>query len=165
MPKEAAKAWYDKAKKEFETNGDVFDRFIYLWFSFNILYSQHFENDERNAIKNFVDNDYLKIVSNATINDILSSEAAMYFYSRIIKNMRYIKFKVSNEWVTTRKNNEILKNKVYHIHGRLKNLLMILYQVRCNLFHGDKMYLRESDTEVVTYAANALEKILGKYLR
>lgn len=41
---------------------------------------------------------------------------------------------------------------------------MILYQVRCNLFHGNKAYERDSDQEVIANAAKAMTLIMEAYL-
>lgn len=41
---------------------------------------------------------------------------------------------------------------------------MILYQVRCNLFHGNKIYDRDSDKQVISNAAAALMIILQAYI-
>ena len=39
-------------------------------------------------------------------------------------------------------------------------LLMTLYQVRCNLFHGSKSLRVERDRELVRASANILEKYM-----
>ena len=49
----------------------------------------------------------------------------------------------------------------------MKNLVACIYQVRCNLFHGDKTPCGPADlsddAEIVTHAGNALQGILDMY--
>jgi hypothetical protein len=42
-PDMAARSWYEKTEHE----DDDFDRFVYLWFSFNVLYNEYFYSNER----------------------------------------------------------------------------------------------------------------------
>lgn len=146
-PIDAASSWFEKANHE----EDEFDRFVYLWFAFNILYSEHFDNNERQAIREYLRENWWAI-SNPDI--ILKSEDVDYFKNRIIKNCKIYNRQDTSEFA------ERLKNGQNSNRYRFEALMMILYQVRCNLFHGNKLFSSESDQEVVKHAANILEKVI-----
>jgi hypothetical protein len=65
----------------------------------------------------------------------------------------------------TTEDTEILKNKNNNKSARLVALILIIYQVRCNLFHGNKLFSSESDQIVVRTAANVLQQILSHWIR
>lgn len=150
-PDEAARAWYLKARDE----EDQFDRFVYLWFSFNILYSEYMTNDERWAIRKFVQS---RVHSIRNVEQILNHDDSRYFVRRIIRNCRIDDTQDTSELAAKLKNPRNLKTV------RFEALMLILYQVRCNLFHGNKLFSSESDQEVVMHAANVLESILGNWI-
>ncbi len=149
---EAARAWYLKARDE----GDQFDRFVYLWFAFNILYSEFMNNDERWAIRKFTEKRVLNI---RNVEQILNHEDSRYFVRRIIRNCRIDNTQDTAELAAK------LKNPRNHKNARFEALVLILYQVRCNLFHGNKLFSSESDQEVVLHAANVLQMILGHWIQ
>jgi hypothetical protein len=41
---------------------------------------------------------------------------------------------------------------------------MILYQVRCNLFHGNKEFGRDADDKVIAQATAALDAVVKAFL-
>jgi hypothetical protein len=151
-PREAAQAWFAKAEKE----RDDYDRFVALWIAFNALYSEFLETSERQAIGKFI----CRTVSgpdDGTIKHIVERTDAQFFRDRIIRDVR-------RGARDTMEHATILGARYRTPRHRLKALLMILYQVRCNLFHGDKTYGRDSDNEVVANAAKALMQVLRAYL-
>lgn len=150
-PAEAAKAWYNKAK----TEHDCFDRFVYQWFAFNILYSPYFDDNERRAIKNYIHDNWRSIVH---LEDLLDSEQVNYFKQRIIRNCRLDSSNDTAEYAAR------LKSERNSLKYRLIALMMILYQVRCNLFHGNKLFTSESDQEVVDNAASVMQEVLSNWV-
>lgn len=151
MPIEAASAWYKKAELE----KDVFDRFVYLWFAFNVLYNEYLDMSESNAIQTYVEQNFRDI---RNVDDILDSPEANYFKNRIVRNCKVSYRQDTSELAF------ILKNPDRPKLLRLKKLIMIIYQVRCNLFHGNKMFSSESDQEVVKNAANALQQVMKSWV-
>lgn len=160
-PEEIASSWLQKAEKEY----DDFDKFVSLWFALNALYNEFFRTDERYAIKEFIDQRYNTKVGSGRIKQLLSDKSINFFKTRIIRDMRGNLNNSFSYREDTRENAQILKSSEYSSSKHLKELLMILYQVRCNLFHGDKMYDRESDMAVISNAANILMNLLKEYLR
>jgi len=148
LPEDTARSWLGKADGE----GDPFDRFVSLWFALNALYNEFFDRSERAAIGDFLYSGHHSMGEDAELA-ILGSGPARYFTERVIRDCR--------GWGTdTREDATILASSERMPTRRVKSLLMILYQVRCNLFHGNKVYARESDEEVVAHAADALGAIL-----
>ncbi|WP_254172881.1 HEPN domain-containing protein [Planktothrix pseudagardhii] len=152
FPNEIAKSWVSKAEQE----TDDFNRFVSLWFAFNALYNEFFFGNERRAIKDFIDFSRLQIRREALI-EIFRDDSSLFFTTRIIRDCR-------DTGKDTLEDSYKLNDRRSTPKYRLKALLMILYQVRCNLFHGNKIYHRDSDKEVVRNAANVLLKILQAYL-
>src|SRR5208283_747131 len=146
--REVAKSWVHKAKEE----KDPFDKFVYLWFAFNALYGQYLEkeDDKEKYLICTCSKDYLKQVPRRNLQSILNKDYVRFFENRIIRDCRRKSGK------DTRENVSSLKNTSNTLSYRVTSLLLILYQVRCNLFHGDKMYERDSDQEVIKNAADAL---------
>jgi hypothetical protein len=122
----AAKAWYVKSGSE----ADIFNEFISLWISFNILYNSIDSRYEIDKIINFISNKNINIQDQ---NIILNLESVNYF-STCMDN--------SND-------------------EKIKAVFKILYQIRCNLFHGDKRFASDSDELVVSHASNILREFLS----
>jgi hypothetical protein len=152
FPREVAKSWLSKA--ELET--DSFDCFVSLWFGFNAIYNEFFFGNERQAIGDLVYSNQYTLNSQKLVK-IFNHHSVSFFKTRIIRDCRGIG-KDTSEYAA------IIGNTYYSPNRRLKALLMILYQVRCNLFHGNKIYDRDSDRQVISNAAAALLIILQAYI-
>lgn len=151
--KSIAQRWYRKAVSA----DDNYDRFVFLWFAFNALYNEFFDSSERRAIGDLVYSNRYHI-SNAGINDILETPHASFFKQRIIRDCR-------GNGRDTSESAAVLRSSDSSPRKRLDCLLRIVYLVRCNLFHGNKMYGRDSDDEVVTNAAFVLTEIIEAFLK
>lgn len=147
-----ALSWLSKAKSE----QDCFNKFISLWFSFNALYNKLITVDERNAIGDLIYSEEYQI-DETRIRTILNSSSVKFFTKRIIRDCRGNGHDTAEDAV-------ILADAHRPLKRRLKALLIILYQIRCNLFHGNKIYERDSDQEVIKNAGNALTDVLSGYL-
>ncbi len=149
-----SRIWKGKAEKE----SDCYDKFVYLWFAFNSLYNQHFDayrNSERDAIKNLV-NDNKHCFSEQVASKLFNDSSVIYFQDRIIRDCK-------GTGRDTRQNSLKLRDPNSHRFEKVKALCMILYQVRCNLFHGNKMFGRDSDDIVVEQASLALAQIVDAF--
>ena len=151
-PKGIARTWLNKAI----ASKDSYDKFVYLWFAFNSLYNDYFVGGERRAIKDMLSSDEYRL-SEEKINQILHNASVSFFKERIIRDGR-------GNGKDTSEDVAVLTGG-YSKREKLQALVMILYQVRCNLFHGNKEFGRDSDDEVVENAANVLEDILRRLIR
>ena len=150
-PKSVARAWLNKAM----ASKDSYDKFVYLWFAFNSLYNDYFVGGERRAIKDMLSSDEYRL-SEEKINQILHNASVSFFKERIIRDGR-------GNGKDTSEDVAILTGG-YSKREKLKALAMILYQVRCNLFHGNKLFGRDSDDKVVENAANVLEDVVRRMI-
>ena len=157
---ELAKRWYLCGKAE----DDAFDKFIYLWISYNALYGKYGEGDKGGTYKLAVES------YSPAYNAVLISEDARYFAINTIKDCRKRKPNKDGkmpEQKTTQEAKDKYANTELSGRERLAGLMMCIYQVRCNLFHGDKMPESPAnlnrDTEIVGHAAKVVEQFLDIY--
>lgn len=147
---EYIRKWVEKSRDE----TDNFDRFVYGFFAFNALYSEHYtgESSERYAIKEFLNDNF--VGHESEFKAIFELPEYEYFCNRRpIKNMRYDP-NSGQGYQDTRRETEAIKEKV--LKKSTKAMIMILYQIRCNLFHGEKSFANESDREVMRNASELL---------
>lgn len=141
--------WVEKSKDE----TDYFDKFVYGFFALNALYSEYYDGDERRAIKELFRETFRTSANEfAKIMDIPEFD---YFCKRKpIANCRYNPDNPRSGRPSTEGDRRDLLEKDAKISNRA--MLMILYQIRCNLFHGNKAYTNDSDQEVMENASELL---------
>lgn len=138
----------------------VFINFFALWNAYNYLYNELYNNikyDSNKAVK-IADDDFLSD-----------------YYELDIKNTALEEFQkipsfnneesIRNQVVDTRFNkiNHNNNAKFNDTNCSLKDLLNAIYQIRCNLFHGDKTPYNDTDIKLVSWAYKYLSLILHKY--
>lgn len=136
--------WYQYG---LEKKDDFFMRFMMHWVAFNWLYNSEHEITERNKIRQY----YFHNRSRFESYDAFSSPAIDVFMAGPV----YSDVDIKN----VEKDYEGLKKKDYRC------LLMTLYRVRCNLFHGSKSLLNERDQQLVRASADILEGFLKALLK
>lgn len=149
-PWNIANSWYQKAQNE----EDDFDRFVYLWFSFNALYGQflEIEKSEKSAIISFL-NKAFAVLNKQDVTHLLNGQSSGFFKKRVIRNCK-------NAGSDTSEYAQKLGSSDNSLKYRMGSLALILYQVRCNLFHGDKMFESDTDQKVMKNAADALNELM-----
>lgn len=158
---EVARKWLRKAMHE----EDAFDKFVYAWFAFNALYSENMSERNSSSIRNTeldaiiltVQNQFRMIDSRARVA-FINSEYVQFFENRVIRNMRNPNFDTSE-------NHKRLKNSNISEKQKFEALFKILYIVRCNLFHGNKLFDRDSDMTVMKNASMVLTEYLSLVIR
>lgn len=124
-------------KSELETN--AFNKYISLWIAFNAYFSSATnEIYERDAIKKIKDNNkleqwYLSIANSKEVSILLAISPLL-------------NIKKNEEVVSTREN--------------YSSIVETLYQIRNNLFHGNKSEHVERDTDVINAALPILKKLV-----
>lgn len=147
--KEYILKWIDKSKDE----EDAFDKFVYGFFALNAMYSIYYEKDERRAIKDL----FFACVNyhRDEFSKILKTKEYQYFCNRpAIKNCKFNPRKDNMDRADTSKDKSKLLD--YSVVGSNCAMLMILYQIRCNLFHGNKSFGDFNDQEIMKNAAELL---------
>lgn len=147
--KEYILKWIEKSKHE----EDNFDKFVYGFFALNAMYSIYYERDERRAIKalfaSSLDNHYDEF------RKILYMPEFDYFCNRpAIKNCKFNPLRDDPRARDTSEDTDHLREK--HPRNSNRAMLMILYQIRCNLFHGNKSFGDSNDQEIMKNAAELL---------
>lgn len=141
--------WIEKSKYE----DDQFDKFVYGFFALNAMYSVYYDTSERQAIKDL----FRRAVGSyfEEFRDILYTPEFEYFCNRpAIKNCKYDPYKENSGPRDTQPD----KVKLLERSTKISNtaMLMILYQIRCNLFHGNKSFGNSDDQEIMKNAAELL---------
>lgn len=155
-----AEKWVELAQRE----RDPFDRFVYCYFALNAIYNPFYERNERQAIKSLYRETFnthpdFKI----RMKQIeLMSEFKYFIERRPIRNCRYNpqvnpndRFDTSQE-VRDLSDGSLFKSNVA--------MLMIIYQIRCNLFHGNKRYDSEVNHEIMENASKILLAYMHAFL-
>ena len=132
-----AKEWINRA----QNTEDVYDKFISAYIALNFLYNEREERCERDRMVNYLLNvaDYLKI-DPFTIYNI----------------DEYLAYPVVN--MTPRSSKKHQSQKVFD----KRSLFAAIYQVRCNLFHGNKTLGDPRDRRLVAQGADVIIDILTK---
>ena len=131
---------------------DEMDKFSNFWKGFNFLFSLENGRTEKDKIKSILNNSLTEQESSALIQE-LSNDINILINSPII-DMRGNGRDTSIDIIDYRSNSFSLE--------KLKNLFMIIYQIRCNLEHGQKSPLSLRDESLVKSSNKFLEKILIK---
>lgn len=147
--KEYILKWIEKSKNE----EDYFDKFVYGFFALNAMYSVYYDTSERKAIQDLfrsaIDNNY------EDFRAVLHTPEYEYFCKRpAIKNCKYNPQRDDPRMRDTADD----KARLFDRSPRSSNraMLMILYQIRCNLFHGNKSFGDSSDQEIMKNASELL---------
>ena len=132
--------WYQYG---LEKSDDFFMRFMMHWVAFNWLYnSEEGESTERGKIRQYYfHNKHIF----AKYDAFSTPDIAVFLEGPVYGSVDPKKAKDDYEGV---------KNK------DIRCLLMTLYRVRCNLFHGSKSLMVERDQALVRASANVLEGYL-----
>jgi len=146
--KKLAYRWFENGKDK----EDVFDKFIYLWISFNALYGSEMDRYEYQRIKSFIDGVY------SNKYDIIL-EGKEFFYTPIVNLHPLHDTSPKN----TKRHIDVLQSTQKSNRDKLKALLLCVYQARCNLFHGDKIPERYRDREIANESAKVLIEFLSIY--
>jgi hypothetical protein len=143
-----AREWF---RRGVETEDPV-DRLSNLWRGFNNLFAPENGGTERNKIKNYLSNN----ISEDSALDIIdeSNEGIVYLLSQPVIDMR-------GNGQNTQGDIDAFASSESSIE-KLKALFMIIYQVRCNLEHGQKSPSRERDVVLCVHSSDIGTKVLEK---
>lgn len=136
------RSWLDMVDR-FETNEyrDWF-KFAMIWFYFNNYYNQNYRGQEKARVLAFA----------REYSDFYDSS----FYNEDF--LRDFKTKDSDGNKTYVRNMQTEAQRVYfdEEHHSCEDFFRVLYQIRCNFFHGDKQPDNRYDKELVRWAGENL---------
>ena len=171
------KEWYDKSKTSLNSN-KPFDNFIYLWISFNCFFISEFydkayekrnesiingnkeeEPSESNYLSVFCeDPKYIKIYSDL-VQKSDSFKSSLESFKNSLQNKEFNMYsgRVADLRPNKRKRSHAKKFKDI---TSFKQFIFVTYQIRCNLFHGNKNPSCDNDIKIVQAIFDPFFKLL-----
>lgn len=146
-----AREWFDKGEHE----EDVFNSFFHFWQAFNSIYHDQKKSAERIKINNFFNNNFSEQIA-IDILENHSPEIDLLLSSPIIDMNTQAKDTSENISAFYATDNSL---------DKLQQLFMIIYQVRCNLVHGQKSPSRKRDLDLCKSATPILKDVLSRVFR
>ncbi len=161
------KEWY---RFGIENNDPFFVKFMFLWIAFNQIYSKFSGEAENQKTKEKYHSERKQIIE-CLEKDIETRLLTEKLFSNIFNSPFIQIFKEKSIDVFDRthmvfvpdsrhKDNETVASEEKDWKERIKALFMMVYQVRCNLFHGSKEISNARDVKLVQCAGEILEMYL-----
>ena len=141
-----AKKWIERAN----ARRDPIDKFRDLWVAFNNQYAAYSGN-QREKIERYIDDRVSEEIALGILDD--QSDQIEFLLSRPVIDMR------SNGRNTQHLINAFRSSK--DAVEKLKSILLIAYQVRCNLVHGQKSPDRNRDRNLCECSGAVLSTVLN----
>ncbi len=152
--------WYNYGV---ENNDPFFIKFMTLWIAFNQIYSK-FSGEEKKPKSERVQ--IMECLEKDEENHLLTRELFDSIFTspfiKVFKEDPVCSYdRLEKKFIPDAfKNNETVKNENKQWQERIKALFMMIYQVRCNLFHGSKEVSNPRDVKLVKCAGEILEMYL-----
>lgn len=139
--------WYQHGLKN---NDDFFVKFMMHWLAFNWLYSQYGEKNEWKKISCFC----RKNLRNLSTFDSFKTDEIKIFKQEPVRDGKTAQVGFYRERRFDGVNNK-----------DIESLIMTLYQIRCNIFHGSKSLRIQRDIDLVKASSVILEGYLSALLK
>lgn len=141
-----AREWLERGKQM----SDPIDAFSSYWRGFNNLFSSVGQGQERDRIKSYLGTN----ISPEQAQEVLNINTAQ------------IDYLLSQPVIDMRGNGKDTSRSIEAFHGaadtkaKLSELFMVIYQVRCNLEHGQKSPIRDRDVRLCACAAPIISYVI-----
>ena len=142
--KDYAREWYEYGIKQ---KDDRISKFIFLWIAFNWLYSGCQQGTEERNIRRFCELNWKTLAQ----YDAFSESAFRVFEDGPVTSPMRGRTSVRNLHEDLFCDDEQI---------RITSLILTIYHVRCNLFHGMKSVNNERDVELVQSSGTILDGYL-----
>src|SRR3989442_13197117 len=142
--------WYKRSKPGALIENDVFDAFVCVWIAFNAwgVHATGIETHDRKMI------DALKV--NHKLHETFEACRREQYYVDEVLKMKDVRVPTHRERPT-------------HISFReatsLPDVLEVMYQIRCNLFHGRKDPEQKDEAFLVGWACLVLSRMLDQLMK
>jgi len=145
-----AHEWFKRGDKE----DDPVEKFSNYWRGFNNLFFDFGNGPERQKIKYFLDRNISEEDAEKMLQTYKSEVA--YLLSQPVRDMRG----------NGRDTGKYIENfmKATDSLSKIKELFMIIYQVRCNLEHGQKSPNRERDIQLCKSSSPLVAHVIDQSL-
>jgi hypothetical protein len=132
---------------------DPIDCLSNCWMGFNSLYSNSSSKTEVDSIKSFIDTNVdLKVAQELLDNHQIE---ITYFMTRPVIDMR-------GNGKSSQTDIDIFNSTDCAV-SKLKSILMVIYQVRCNLMHGQKSPSRDRDVDLCKHSWPFVAELVDRY--
>jgi len=138
--------WFKRSQKQRVRKFTVFDQFISLWFAFN-SWGTYLSKEDR-------DTDMFNWIKRNTKLPQIFEELTKSNPEFISKLQRLSQYEV----LDMRPRHQGESKSISDLHS-LDQVLQVIYQIRCNLFHGQKSMIDPHDKELVELAFCILSRI------
>lgn len=183
-------SWFDRAWQSYEDNDDAFEAFIFLWISFNgwatCVTALYRDTEVINAIAGDQDiatefNSLLRLDDGFAANVSELCDMLPIFDPRRLPFRHWELFSPDKERRRQRVQSYLNTgttsfsppcwkehtNNGGHMPEDWPHVLKAIYQIRCNLFHGQKTAFQQLDRDLVDLAFKILHRFVaqGHYLK
>lgn len=152
-----SKVWINYLEEHFDECTYYF-KFAMVWISFNAYYSSKYtERWERDRVSHFANDNisiYNNLLRNGFINIIREFKDTGWLYGQSGERDRVKDMKPGSE-------DEYFLDEE---HQSCEDFFQVLYQIRCNFFHGDKDVSDEGNKELVMWAYKYLSIFWNAFL-
>jgi len=125
--------------------------FIITWIYYNSYYNQFKHNKKKNDNKKATNELNFHFVNNQFLSDILNEFQSIEGPADVMDNEKRV-------GVIDMRNGK----RVDMAGSDLKKILLMIYQIRCNLIHGDKMRTPyETDEQLLRWASSSLRMLMN----
>ncbi len=157
--KQIVKTWFERAKKGNKLY-NYFDRFISLWVSFNCFFVSEFYKTAKNdsGAREPSEKDYLRIIYteknyknkySELLNQNKKFKDELNTFFKYLNGSGYIThFKGKVADMRPNRRTEINAQSFENLNN-FKQFILVVYQIRCNLFHGNKNPDANGDIKLV----------------
>jgi len=148
------KEWLERAERraDFATI-DKADKFISLWIAFNGWMKKEFDENLRDGV--LIEKVKEKEEMKETFNELKVDDNRFSSYLDLLSRYPVVNMKDPEN------------KKLWRSYdGTFEKLIEVLYQIRCNLFHGRKLIKENKiDRQLVHLAFDILHPLFKKYLK
>lgn len=148
IKKEFIETWVERAARESEVV-DEGDKFMCIWIAFNAWLKD--EYSETDSDKTLIE----RVKQNITLWRLFEELKNNDGYKQLLTELsRYRILDMRDP------QNE---SKIKQYNGSFESLIAVLYQIRCNLFHGRKNIEEKKEYKLVALARKILYKLFNEY--
>jgi hypothetical protein len=140
--------WFKRSQKEGAREFTIFDQFMSLWLSFNAWGTYKSKKDKDSSMLNWV-----KVNTDLRNTHIRLMKDDDEYSKRVAQLSQY-------NVLDMRPSHKGQSKSVSNVNS-LDELLDVIYQIRCNLFHGQKSEIDPHDRELVDLAFHILSKLFN----
>lgn len=147
-----AQEWLEEGRKSIINKENPMDSFDDFYKALNSLYNYMEGEHERKKIKNLIQTKISQVYAKEILEKY--NKDIDYLLSEPVIDMKAIENNTNRNIIIYRK----AKNNIQ----KLQEIFMIIYQIRCNLDHGNKSPSRERDCILCQHSLPFLESIVAK---